>query len=196
MAIVISADEIKKGLKGYNPKFAERFHAESAKIADQEFEKAVKNTSFKEIILVCGGSASGKSEFLSTQLTRKKSVIFDGTLSSTKRAERKLKIIIKENKTPIIYAVIPDNLKRAYGAFLRRERKFSDSHFYRTHSSSRKTLLWIALNHPRIKINTIESSISSGDLQFTGIKIETKQKLIEYLTGLQMTQDDIIKQLI
>lgn len=80
MAIVISADEIKKELKGYTPNFAEKFHAESAKIADQEFEKAVETTPYKEVILVCGGSASGKSEFLATQLTNRKSVIFDGTL--------------------------------------------------------------------------------------------------------------------
>lgn len=196
MAIVISADEIKKELKGYAPILAEKFHAESAKMADQEFEKAVKTTTYKEVILVCGGSASGKSEFLATQLVDRNCVIFDGTLSSTKRAEEKLKKIIKADKIPIIYAVVPDNLKRAYGAFLRRDRKFSDSHFYRTHSSSRKTLLWIASSYPEIEINIVESSISSGDLKYTGIKLDNRQKLIEYLTGLQMTQDDIIKQIV
>lgn len=190
-------DEIKKGLKGYTPSRAEKFHAESAKMADQQFEKAVKNTSYKEVILVCGGSASGKSEFLATQLANKKSVIFDGTLSSTKRAERKLKEIVKENKIPIIYAVIPDNLKRAFIAFLRRDRKFSYSHFYRTHSCSRKTLLWIALNYPNIEINIVESSYTStGELRFTGIKLDNRQQLTEYLTSLQMTEDDIIKQTI
>ncbi|MBI2196552.1 hypothetical protein HYU45_02955 [Candidatus Daviesbacteria bacterium] len=197
MAIVISADEIKKELKGYTPNLAEKFHAESAKMADQEFEKEIKNTSYKEIILVCGGSASGKSEFLATQLADRESVIFDGTLSSTKRAERKLKKIIKESKTPIIYAVIPDDLKRAFIAFLRRDRKFRDTHFYRTHSSSRKTLLWIALNYPKVEINIVESSYtSSKGLQFIRIKLDNRQKLIEYLIGLQMTEDDIIKQTI
>lgn len=197
MAVIISADEIKKELKGYTPDRAEKFHAESAKMADQEFEKEIKNTSYKEVILVCGGSASGKSEFLATQLANRESVIFDGTLSSTKRAERKLKKIIKENKTPIIYAVIPDDLKRAFIVFLRRDRKFSWSHFYRTHSSSRKTLLWIALNYSKVEINIVESSYtSSKGLQFIMIKIDNRQKLIEYLIGLQMTEDDIIKQTI
>lgn len=197
MAIIISADEIKKELEGYTPNLAEKFHAESAKMADQEFEKEVKNTSYEEVILVCGGSASGKSEFLATQLVNRESVIFDGTLSSTKRAERKLKKIIKENKTPIIYAVIPDDLKRAFIAFLRRDRKFRDTHFYRTHSSSRKTLLWIALNYPKVEINIVESSYtSSKGLQFIRIKLDNRQKLIEYLIGLQMTEDDIIKQTI
>lgn len=196
MAIVISADEIKKDLKGYTPDKAEQFHSRSARMADQEFEKVVKTVSFREVILVCGGSASGKSEFLATQLANRDYVIFDGTLSSTKRAEEKLKKIIRADKIPIIYAVVPDNLKRAYGAFLRRDRKFSDSHFYRTHSSSRKTLLWIASNYPKVEINIVESSISSGDLKYTGIKLDNRQMLIEYLTGLQMTQDDIIKQIV
>lgn len=196
MAIVISADEIKKELKGYTPDQAEKFHQRSADLADKEFEKAIVDTPFKEIILLCGGSASGKTEFLATQLINRESVIFDGTLSSTKRAEEKLKKIIKEDKNPIIYVVIPDNLKRAYGAFLRRDRKFSDAHFYRTHSQSRKTMLWIASNYPKVEINIIESSTSSGDLQFTGIKFDNRQKLIEYLSGLQMTQDDIIEKVI
>lgn len=197
MAVIISADEIKKELKGYIPNLAEQFHNESARIADQEFEKAVTDTSYKEVILVCGGSASGKSEFLATQLASRESVIFDGTLSSTKRAERKLKKIIKENKTPVIYAIIPDDLKRAFIAFLRRDRKFRDTHFYRTHSSSRKTLLWIILNYPKVEINIVESSYtSSKELQFIRIKLDNRQKLIEYLTSLQMTEDDIIKQII
>lgn len=197
MSITISADEIKKSLIGYTPEKAEKFHSRSARMADEEFEKAVKKTSFKEVILVCGGSASGKSEFLADQLTDRKSVIFDGTLSSTKRAEIKFKIILKKNKTPIIYAVIPDDLKRAFLAFLKRDRKFRDTHFYRTHSSSRKTLLWIALNYPNIEINIIESYYtSSQELKFANIRLDNRQQLIEYLTTLQMTEDDIIKQII
>ena len=78
MAIIISADDIKKRLKGYTPDQAEKFHGESARIADQEFKKAVKEIPYGEVILVCGGSASGKSEFLSAKLIHRKSVIFDG----------------------------------------------------------------------------------------------------------------------
>lgn len=195
MAIVISADEIKKELKGYTPNKAEEFHNKSARMADQAFEEAIKKYPYKEVILVCGGSASGKSEFLAAKLIIRKSVIFDGTLSSAKRAERKLKKIIKENKTPILYAIIPDDLNRAFIAFLRRDRKFSDNHFYRTHSSSRKTLLWIASNYPKVKINIVESSYTHFQvLKFANITPTSRQLLIEYLTSLQMTEDDIIKQ--
>ena len=75
MAIIISADEIKKKLKGYAPKLAEKFHDRSARIADREFEKAVETVPCKEVILVCGGTASGKSEFLATELINEKSIL-------------------------------------------------------------------------------------------------------------------------
>ena len=197
MSIIISADEIKKKLKGYSPELAEKFHDKSAKMADQEFEKAVEAAPYKKVILVCGGSASGKSEFLATELINEESIIFDGTLSSEKRAEIKLKKIIKANKKPVIYAVIPDDLKRAFIAFLRRDRKFSDAHFYRTHSSSRKTLLWIVLNYPEVKMNIVESFYtSSQELKFANITPDDRQQLVDYLTSLQMTEDDIIKKII
>ena len=67
----------------------------------------------------------------------------------TSSADIKLKKIQEAGRLPIIYAVIPDDLKRAFIAFLNRDRKFSDTHFYKTHSGSRKTLLWIAKNYPK-----------------------------------------------
>lgn len=197
MVIVISADEIKKQIPDYSPEKAEVFHRESARLADKLFSRELKKSKYKSVILLNGGTASGKSEFLSTQLRNKRYIVFDATLSTKLGAEIKLRQIFKAKKKPIIYAVIPDDLRRAFVAFLSRDRKFSDSHFYKTHSGSRKTLLWIAKNYPQIKINIVESSyISSRVLQFAKIKLDNRQQLIEYLTGLQMTEDDIIKQTI
>src|SRR3989338_9254923 len=132
MALVISADEIKKQLPNYSPEKAEIFHEESARLADEQFEKEVDESDFNEVILLCGGSASGKSEFLYSKLINENYIIFDGTLSSIKRAEDKIKKIMKAKKKPVIYGVIPDDLRRAFDAFLGRDRKFRDSHFYRT----------------------------------------------------------------
>ncbi|MBI2019005.1 hypothetical protein HYS96_04885 [Candidatus Daviesbacteria bacterium] len=143
MPLVISADEIKKKLPNYSPEKAEFFHRESARLADKNFEKALKENPFKEVILLCGGTASGKTEFLVTQLNRKHCIILDATLSTEEGAGIKLKKILKAKKKPIIYAVIPDDLKRAFIAFLNRDRKFSDAHFYMTHAGSRRTLLWV-----------------------------------------------------
>lgn len=195
MALIISADEIKKKLPNYSPQKAELFHHESARLADQHFEIALKNSLFKEVILLCGGTASGKTEFLVTQLNRKRSIILDATMSTEDGAKIKLKKIIKARKIPIIYAVIPDDLKRAFIAFLNRDRKFSDAHFYKTHSGCRKTLLWIALNYPTVKMNIIESSYTKNQLQFAKVEFNTRKQLTDYLTRLQLTESDIISRI-
>lgn len=194
MAIIVSADEIKKGLPDYSPERAERFHTQSARLADKAFEFKLKDSNLKEVILLCGGAASGKTEFLATHLAnRKKCLVFDATLSTEEGARIKLKKIIHAKKKPVVYAVIPDDLERAFIAFLHRDRKFSDAHFYRTHSGSRKTLLFIALSYPEVRINIIESSYTKDDkLQFSKIEFNDRKLLISYLKGLQMTETDII----
>jgi len=193
MAKIISADEIKKQLPNYSPDKAESFHRESARQADKQFSKYLKTSRYKQVILLNGGAASGKTEFLSTQLSRRRCIIFDATLSTKLGAQNKLRQIIKAKKMPIIYAVVPDDLKRAFIAFLNRDRKFSDKHFYKTHSGSRETLLWIASDYPNVEINIVESSYTKNQvLQFANIKFKNRKQLIEYLTGLQMTESGII----
>lgn len=193
MSIIISADEIKKDLPNYSPDKAEEFHHESARKADKLFTEALKENSYKDVILLSGGTASGKTEFLSTQLIKKNCIILDATMSTENGAGIKLKNVLKARKKPIIYAVIPDDLKRAFIAFLNRDRKFSDAHFYKTHSGSRRTLLWIASEYPDIEMNIVESSYTAiGKLQFMQIKFDNKQKLIDYLTDKQLTESGII----
>jgi len=121
------------------------------------FKEALKNSVYKDVILLSGGTASGKSEFLATQLVNRDCIIMDAILSTELGAQNKIRQILKAGKTPIIYTVIPDDLRRAFIAFLNRDRKFSDTHFYRTHSGSRRALLWIANNHPELEINIVES---------------------------------------
>lgn len=194
MAIIISADEIKKTLPGYSPDKAEEVHHVSATMADKQFSKELKNNSEKFVILMNGGTASGKTEFLVTQLDQLPSIIFDATQSTIQGAQNKIREINKRKKVPVIYSVVPDDLTRAYDAFLNRDRKFSDAHFYRTHSESRKTLLWIAKNNPEIEIHIVESSYSDqGNLLFAELIPSSREKLIAYLEDIQITEADIIK---
>lgn len=192
MALIISADEIKKKLPDYSPEKAELFHHESARLADKNFEISLKNNPLNEVILLCGGAASGKTEFLATQLNRKRCIILDATLSTEEGAKIKLKKIIKAKKTPIIYAVIPDDLKRAFIAFLNRDRKFSETHFYKTHSGCRKTLLWIILHYPTVKVNIIESFYAKDQLQFAKVEFDSRKQFTDYVTNLQLTETDIM----
>lgn len=193
MSLIIAADEIKKSLPNYSPDKAEEFHHESARQADKLFREALNDQAYKDVILLSGGTASGKSEFLATHLMDKNCIIMDATLSTELGAKNKIRQITKAGKTPIIYLVIPDDLPRAFIAFLNRERKFSDIHFYKTHSGSRKTVFWIAHFYPNIEINIIESSYtSSRNLQFSRIVFENRQKLIHSLAFIQKTENDII----
>lgn len=89
MAIIISSDAIKESLPNYDPNHAELFHNESRLLADERFIKVLKENSFSNVILMCGGAASGKTEFLATQLNRKQCVIYDGTSSTQKRVAEK-----------------------------------------------------------------------------------------------------------
>ena len=67
--MIISSDAIKESLPNYDPHHAELFHNESRVIADERFTEVLKENSFSNVILMCGGSASGKTEFLVTQLS-------------------------------------------------------------------------------------------------------------------------------
>lgn len=190
--ILISIDESKRQILGYAPERAEEFQKESAKLANKSFEKALKSSKWDEVILMCGGSASGKTEFLSEYLNDFEGIIFDGTLPTMQGAEIKIKEIKKAKKKPIICAVLPDDLKRAFIAFLGRDRKFSDEYFYKTHSGARKTLLEVAKTHPEVEIRIYESSYRGATLFFQKIVFNSSRELIEFLNKSQYTEDEIL----
>lgn len=195
MAIIISADEIKKQIRGYSPEEAEKFHRESARQADKDFEQALKsNPDYKKVILLNGGTASGKTEFLSSYLSDEHAIVFDGTLSTKEGARIKIKKVKKANKRPFVCSVIPDDLSKAFIAFLNRERKFSDEHFYRTHSGARKTLLWIAENYPQVRIKIYENSFGEKqDISFEEILFDNRRQQIEFLKKVQYNEDEIVR---
>lgn len=193
-AEIISIDDFKETLPGYTPEHAERFHSSSAKLANQAFKSALAEPRYNEVILLSGGSASGKTEYLHTFLEDAEAIIFDSTLSTIEGARIKLLDSIKSGKTPQIHAVIPDDIKRAFIAFLNRDRRFSDEAFYRTHAGARSTLLWIAQEYPDIKIQLIESSYQNDALKFKLVEFDSKQKQIEYLYSIQYNEAQIIQE--
>lgn len=89
--MLISADEIKKRIKGYDPEKSEKHHSESARIADDDFKNALQTVQGCDVILMNGGSASGKTEFISEYLDSYLGIVFDGTLSTAEGARTKIK---------------------------------------------------------------------------------------------------------
>ncbi len=103
MAQVISADEIKKTLPRYSPSLAEKFHHESARKADKLFASILKTNKYNEVILLNGGTASGKSEFLATQLSRKKCMVFDPVV--LRFLDSRVRIILRVKRVIIMTRV-------------------------------------------------------------------------------------------
>ncbi len=193
-ATIISADEIKKTLPGYTPERSGDFHRESARLADKEYEKALHTSSEKQVILLSGGAASGKTEYLSAYLAETSAIILDGTLPTVEGFLIKKRAAEKRGKKVSVHAVIPDDLRRAFVAFLERERKFDEEHFYRTHSSSRKTLLEIAENYPEVPITIAISYIKTEKIMgFRTLEYKSRNELIAYLKQIQYNEEGIIK---
>ncbi len=195
MPLIISADDIKKSLPGYDPDHSDVLHRESAKLADKFYADALKNRPENTVILMAGGTASGKSEYVSEYLKRRKAIIFDGTLPTYKGAKIKIRNALKCNKLVEVHAVLPESLLTAFVAFLNRDRKFPSEHFYRTHSESRKVLLQVARNYPDVQMVIIKSRYlaTGGDhkMEFKTLEDVDSKGLIEFLETNQYTEEQI-----
>lgn len=196
--VIVSADEIKKSLKGYDPSKVEKFHSESAKIADKNFSKYLNNGDFEKVFLLCGGTASGKTELVSEYLINKKSaIVFDGTLSSIEGAKIKIKSVKKKGKKVVVCLVFPESYKDSMFAFLNRERKFDEKYFYKTHTGSLKTALWIAENYKEVEIEIYESFYDGlKNMKFNQYTFSSRKSLIEFLKTKQYTKEDILNEII
>lgn len=191
---IISIDDFKEQIHGYTPEKAGEFHHESAKMADKEFDRIIKQTDIGKVIFLAGGSASGKTEYLRTILESENAIIFDSTLSTTTGARIKIRKAQKHGKMAEIHYILPDNLRRAFIAFLARDRKFDDNVFYNTHSGSRSTLLWIAKEFPDIPIKIIESSYQKNKLIYNEIKFKESAQQLEFISSIQYSIEDIPKE--
>lgn len=195
MAFIISSDDIKESLPGYDPSKAEEFHEESTRLADKAFEDALKTRSEKAVIVMSGGSASGKSEYVSAYLEKTHCIVYDGTSSSFKRASTKIEKALQFKKEVDVHAVWPADFATAFEAFFSRDRQFSVQHFYRTHSDSRATLLRIAHEYPRIPIKIIVSDYDQKrqdqKMEFRILTDKNRADLIEFLQESQYNEEDI-----
>ena len=192
MAYIIAADDIKETLPGYTPAQAEGFHETSAKLADKAYAQALKERPERAVILMSGGAASGKTEYVSEYLTNSSAIVLDGTLPTLEGARIKIRNAYKANRPIEVHSVLPSSLSFAFIAFLNRDRKFPVEHFYRTHSSSRKTLLEIAEQFPDVSIKIF---MSHGDpapgMIFTEPEFANRQQMIEFVKSQQYTEEEI-----
>jgi hypothetical protein len=197
MTFIIAADEIKKSLPDYDPDQSGAFHRESTRLADKMYAQALKERSEPTVILMSGGTASGKSEYVSAYLKDANAIILDGTLPTISGAEIKIRKADKAKKRVEVHCVLPESLMVAFMAFLNRDRKFANEHFFRTHSSSRKTVLEIAEKFPdlliKITISNVNYSGGASTMDFREVVFADHISLIEFLHEQQYTEANIKK---
>ena len=192
-ALIIEVDAFKPKVPGYNPKRSWSCHGQSAMLADAAFKQALKNPLYKKVVLMCGGSASGKSEFVSSNLVNKGIIVYDGTLSSIEGARVKIRNSKRKRKKVEVNAIIPDNIVKVFRAFLTRDRVIPVDVFIETHSRCRSTLLWILEHQMSIDVKIYESSTKEDRLQVNELIFKTQNEMIKYVKLAQISKQKIKK---
>jgi hypothetical protein len=196
---IISIDELKKALPNYSPEKADDFHTESAKLANKLFDQELKKIKNKKVVLMCGGSASGKSEFIEKFLTKDfEGIVFDSTLSNKEGAEIKINNIKKSGNIPIICLILPDNFRRCFSAFNKRDRKIPEIRFFETHCGAREVALFLAEQYQEIEFLIYQNSYQpqnkeEDQLAFSLIEFGTKKEMINFLKQNQYSKEEIKK---
>ncbi len=137
---IIAASKIKKTLPVYDPGKSDLIHKRSAQLADKEFAQALRDYAEKIVVIMAGGSASGKTEYVSAYLKQRRIIVFDGTLPSFKGARIKIRKSLKANKNSEIHFVLPASLSKAFFTFLT-ESASSQRHIVTAPTAARGKLL-------------------------------------------------------
>lgn len=193
--VIISSDSCKKKIPGYDPAKAQNFHEESARMADREYELAIKDSNIKQVVILCGGSASGKSELIDAYLVNEyneNTIVLDSTLSSNSGAINKICPALKKKLKIILYFVQPQSIRLSYQAFLFRERQFPVKHFIRTHSGARDTFLFVLRKYPEVDGVYIFSYLSGDKMQsqFQQVAL-SRSEIILAIKQEQLTTEEI-----
>lgn len=180
--MIIEVDEYKNKVSGYKPEESENFHIESAKLADKDFSESLKSRKYRRIVLMSGGTASGKTEFASSYLTKKDQLVYDGTLKDFKGFEiklQKIKRYDKNHSTVKVILIIPRDWIKAFEAFLKRERKMRPVVFFDTHIRSKLTVARILKEtKTRVEIYVSDVKDDTDKLDYIRLSMSTGRKSI------------------
>lgn len=186
--MIIEVDEYKKKIEGYEANRSEDFHEQSGKLADKDFMECLKSKKYKRIIFMAGGTASGKTEFAKSYFIHKDQLVYDGTLRNYKGFKVKRDRIKKYDKGRSsfkIVLIVPYDWRKAFEAFLGRERKMAIRTFFDTQIQSKRTVAKILLE-TKFKVDIFISRVEEGKENLSFIKIkdtrDKRAKLLEKLS--------------
>lgn len=197
--MIIEIDKYKDKIVGYNPANSENFHSESGRLADLDFTAGLKSRRFKRIVFMAGGTASGKTEFAYSYLNKKDQLIYDGTLRNFKGFKVKCDKVTRydknHSKTKIVL-IMPNDLEKAFQAFLGRDRKMRPIVFFETHAESLRTVAKI-LKEERIRVEIFISAVKDGtdSLTYRRVKSNGRKSLSNRLRKMADIVEGIGKEL-
>lgn len=196
--MIIEVDEYKKKISGYNPKKSEDFHSQSAKLADRDFVECLKSKKYKSVVLMAGGTASGKTEFARSYLTKRDQLVYDGTLKDFEGFKIKLEKIKRYDKSIEnikVILIIPSDTTEALGAFLKRDRIMKLDTFFDTQIRSKMTVAQI-LKQTKTRVEMYISHVGpdSNKLKYTRMKLARRRnKVGDALISIAIALDEMRK---
>ena len=155
--LVIDSDKIKEQFSDYDPKNPTTVHEKSSELSKIYYENALKDPSYKKVVLTAWGGGSGKSEILVSGIPQDSwTLVFDWTGKNFKKIVSQYDKAKKAWKDAEIKAVYIDyNKAKQFNA--KRDRTVAEDILADTHKGYRKTLLQIAKERPDIKISLVKN---------------------------------------
>ena len=155
--LVIDSDKIKEQFSDYDPKNPTTVHEKSSELSKIYYENALKDPSYKKVVLTAWDGGSGKSEILVSGIPQDSgTLVFDWTGKNFKKIVSQYDQAKKAWKDAEIKAVYIDyNKAKQFNA--KRDRTVAEDILADTHKGYRKTLLQIAKERPDIKISLVKN---------------------------------------
>lgn len=155
--LVIDSDKIKEQFSDYDPKNPTTVHEKSSELSKIYYENALKDPSYKKVVLTAWGGGSGKSEILVSGIPQDSwTLVFDWTGKNFKKIVSQYDQAKKAWKDAEIKAVYIDyNKAKQFNA--KRDRTVAEDILADTHKGYRKTLLQIAKERPDINISLVKN---------------------------------------
>ena len=97
--------------------------------------------------------------------------------------------------------ILPDNFRRCFSAFNKRDRKIPEVRFFETHSGSREVALFLLNEYKEIEFLIYQNSyqpknVDEDELAFSEIKFDEKEEMINFLKDKQFSKEEIAKLII
>lgn len=183
--LVIDSDKIKEQFSDYDPKNPTTVHEKSSELSKIYYKNALKDQSYKKVVLTAWGGGSGKSEILVSGIPQDSgTLVFDWTGKNFKKIVSQYDEAKKAWKDAEIKAVYIDyNKAKQFNA--KRDRTVAEDILADTHKGYRKTLLQIAKERPDINISLTINKWERWANGKAKVQVVRRKNIVKFLEKVQ-----------